>query len=84
MAKRSRRPNVLALVGFDAHKRVKGRKHHILADTLGLLVANRVESADTSDRRAGALLLSGLSALFPRIRTVIADAGHEAASSLEP
>jgi transposase len=34
-------------------------------------------SADTSDRRAGALLLSGLSALFPRIRTVIADARHE-------
>jgi putative transposase len=62
--------------GFDAHKRVKGRKRH-LVDTLGLLVANRVETADTSDRRAGALLLGGLSALFPRIRTVIADAGHE-------
>ena len=63
--------------GFDAHKRVKGRKRHILVDTLGLLVANRVEPADTSDRRADALLLGGLSALFPRIRTVIADAGHE-------
>ena len=44
--------------GFDAHKRVKGRKRHILVDTLGLLVANRVEPADTSDRRAGALLLA--------------------------
>src|SRR6202049_4768464 len=63
--------------GFDAHKRVKGPKRHIVVDTLGLLVANRVEPADTSDRRAGALLLGGLSALFPRIRTVIADAGHE-------
>ena len=63
--------------GFDAHKRVKGRKRHILVDTLGLLVAKRVEPADTSDRRTGALLLGGLSALFPRIRTVIADAGHE-------
>jgi hypothetical protein len=31
--------------GFDAHKRVKGRKRHILVDTLGLLVANRVEPA---------------------------------------
>jgi putative transposase len=57
--------------GFDAHKRIKGRKRHILVDTLGRLVA------DTSDRRAGALLLGGLSALFPRIRTVIADADHE-------
>jgi len=45
--------------GFDAHKRVKGRKRHILVDTVGLLVANRVEPADTSDRRAGALLLGG-------------------------
>jgi hypothetical protein len=63
--------------GFDAHKRVKGRKRHILVDTLGLLVANRVESADTSDRRAGALLLGGLRTLFPRIRTVVADAGHQ-------
>jgi putative transposase len=63
--------------GFDAHKRVKGRKRHILVDTLGLLVANRVEPVDTSDRRAGALLLGGLSALFPKIRTVIADPGQE-------
>ena len=31
--------------GFDAHKRVKGRKRHILVDTLGLPVANRVEPA---------------------------------------
>src|SRR5271165_5847569 len=78
MANRSRRPSVVVLVeDFDAHKRVKGRKRHILVDTLGLLVANRVEPADTSDRRADALLLGGLSALFPRIRTVIADAGHE-------
>jgi transposase len=37
----------------------------------------RGEPADTSDRRAGALLLGGLSALFPRIRTIIADAGRE-------
>jgi putative transposase len=63
--------------GFDAHKRVKGRKRHILVDTLGLPIASRAESADTSDRRAGARLLSGLAPLFPRIRTVIADAGHE-------
>ncbi len=63
--------------GFDAHKRVKGRKRHILVDTLGLPIANLVESADTSDRRAGARLLAGLAPLFPRIQTVIADAGHE-------
>ena len=63
--------------GFDGYKRVKGRKRHILVDTLGLLVANRVEPANISDRRAAARLLGGLSPLFPRIHTVIADAGHQ-------
>lgn len=63
--------------GFDGHKRVKGRKRHILVDTLGMLIASRVEAANISDRVVGARLLSGLSPLFPKIRTVIADAGHE-------
>jgi putative transposase len=63
--------------GFDAHKRIKGRKRHILVDTLGLPIACRVEPANISDRRAASLLLAGLSPLFPDIRTVIADAGHE-------
>ena len=63
--------------GFDAHKRVKGRKRHILVDTLGLLIACRVEPADISDRKAAALLLGGLRPLFPNIRTVIDDAGHQ-------
>jgi len=57
--------------GFDAFKRVKGRKRHILVDTLGLPIANRVEAADVSDRRAGALLTSGLQAIFPAITTVM-------------
>jgi transposase len=56
---------------------VKGRKRHILVDTLGLLIACRVEPADISDRKAAALLLGGLRPLFPNIRTVIADAGHQ-------
>ena len=63
--------------GFDGHKRVKGRKRHILVDTLGLPITCRVEPANISDRRAASLLLGGLGPLFPDIRTVIADAGHE-------
>ncbi len=63
--------------GFDGHKCVKGRKRHILVDTLGLLIASRVEPANVSDRHAGERLLAGLSPLFPKIRTVIADAGHQ-------
>ena len=63
--------------GFDGHKRVKGRKRHILVDTLGLPIANRVEPANMSDRRGGGRLLAGLGPLFPDVHTVFADAGHE-------
>ena len=63
--------------GFDGHKRVKGRKRHILVDILGLPIANRVEPANMSDRLAGGRLLAGLAPLWPTIETIVADAGHE-------
>ena len=53
--------------GFDGPKLVKGRKRHVLVDTLGLVLARRVEPAGVSDQRAGARLLGGLRPLF-RIR----------------
>src|SRR5271157_4511214 len=77
---RSRPPSAEAPVvsmGFDGHKRVKGRKRHLLVDTLGMVVTRRVEAANVSDRRAGARLLAGLQSGFPSIRTVMADAGYE-------
>ena len=63
--------------GFDVHKRIRGRNRHILVDTLGIPIANRVKAANMSDRRAGARLLGGLGPIFPTINTVIADAGHQ-------
>jgi putative transposase len=48
-----------------------------LVDTSGLLIACLVAPADISDRTSAAQLLGGLGPLFPSIRTVIADAGHE-------
>ncbi len=39
-----------AEVGFDGHKKLKGRKRHIRVDTLGLIIAVVVTSADTDDR----------------------------------
>ena len=44
--------------GFNGHKRVNGRKRHVLVDILGLPIANRVEPANMSDRRAGGRLLA--------------------------
>jgi putative transposase len=63
--------------GFDGHKRVNGRKRHLVVDTLGMVVGRSVEAANVSDQCAGARLLTGLGSDFPRIRTVMADAGYQ-------
>src|SRR5208282_3528242 len=51
--------------GFDGHKWVKGRKRHLLVDTLGMVVARRVEAANVWDRRVGARLLCRLTIRLP-------------------
>ena len=38
-------------VGFDRHKKIKGRKRHLLVDTLGLIVAVVVTAANVDDRQ---------------------------------
>ena len=63
--------------GFGGDKLGRGRKRHILVDTLGLPIASRVEPANVPDQRAGAWLLGGLRALFPAIQMVMANAEHE-------
>ena len=63
--------------GFDGHKRIKGRKRYILVDTLGIPIACRVEPANMSDQRGAERLLGGLGPMFPGIRTIMADAGHQ-------
>lgn len=44
---------------------------------LGIPIANRVEPASISDPVAGSRLLTGLSPLWLKLRTIIADAGHQ-------
>jgi putative transposase len=45
-------------IGFDGHKKLKGRKRHLLVDTLGLIIAVVVTSADTDARLGWVELLS--------------------------
>jgi putative transposase len=44
-------------VGFEGHKKIKGRKRPILIDTLGLIVAVVVTAANTDDRQGLVMLL---------------------------
>lgn len=43
--------------GIDGGKKINGRKRHIMTDTLGLIVAVMVLSANVSDAKGGCLLL---------------------------
>ncbi len=52
--------------GFDAGKKVKGRKRHILTDTGGLLVTARVHAADIQDGDGAPAVLAGVCDGFPR------------------
>jgi len=62
--------------GYDAGKKIKGRKRHIVTDTAGLLVAVMVHAADIQDRDGAAPLLASIRLLFPWVRHVFADGGY--------
>lgn len=62
--------------GYDAGKRVKGRKRFIAVDTLGLLLSVMVMSAARSESAGGAELLDELERRFPKLRKVWADSGY--------
>ncbi|WP_264484376.1 IS5 family transposase [Mesorhizobium sp. PAMC28654] len=64
------------LCGYDAGKKIKGRKRHILTDTLGLLVGAIVHTADIQDRDGAPEVLASIRESFPWLRHVFADGGY--------
>ncbi len=64
-------------VGFDAGKRVKGRKRHLVTDTLGLMLRIEVHAAGVQDRDGAALVLDRITRRFPFIERFFADAGYQ-------
>lgn len=59
--------------GFDAAKRVKGRKRHIVTDTQGFLLALLVHAANLQDNHGAVPLLASLRRTFPKLRHIFAD-----------
>jgi transposase len=62
--------------GYDAGKKIKGRKRHIVTDTLGLMVGLVVHSAEVQDRDGAARVLQSIRSSFPWLRHVFADGGY--------
>ncbi|MBJ6630384.1 IS5 family transposase [Streptomyces griseoincarnatus] len=70
----------LADQGYDAAKKIAGRKRHIVTDTLGLLLTVLVTSAAVHDSTAGTHLLDQIAARHPRVTKAWADSGYKNAA----
>jgi putative transposase len=64
------------ICGFDAHKRGKGCKRHLLVDTLGIPLSISVTEADVHDIRGAHCLLAGLKYFVPRLTKIWAEAAY--------
>ena len=62
--------------GFDAGKKVKGRKRHLLTDTLGLLLAVVLQVASTQDRDGADEVVAAGMVKAPTVRKLYTDEGY--------
>jgi putative transposase len=62
--------------GYDAGKKVKGRKRHLVIDALGLLLAIQVTSASVQDRDAALPLLKEATREFPTLQMAFLDGAY--------
>src|SRR5881398_3931114 len=62
--------------GYDAGKKVKGRKRHILVDTLGLVIRVAALAADIQDRDGATDVCRVAQPVCPRLEQVWADAAY--------
>ena len=63
--------------GYDAGKKIKGKKRHVLVDTRGLMLHSIVTAADIQDRDGAASLLGTLFGLYPFLLKLYADGGYQ-------
>jgi len=62
--------------GFDAGKKINGRKRHIVTDTIGLMFGLVVHGADIQDRDGAPAVLASIRKSCPWLRHVFADGGY--------
>lgn len=62
--------------GYDAGKKIQGRKRHIVVDTMGLLIGVTVHPADIQDRDGAKLVLEKVLNEYPSLELIWADGGY--------
>jgi transposase len=63
-------------IGYDAAKKVKGKKRHIIVDTLGLMLGLDVTPADVQDRDGFLPLLKSVRRMFVFLERLFADGAY--------
>ncbi|MGV6851685.1 MAG: transposase [bacterium] len=63
--------------GFDGGKKTKGRKRHIVVDTLGNLIQIIVHAANLHDTKAGCDVLKAASEKYATLKAFSGDAGYQ-------
>ena len=63
--------------GIDVGKKIKGRKRHLVTDTLGLVLAVLITAANVHDTTGGKLLLDDVAANYPGVTKVWAADGYQ-------
>jgi putative transposase len=63
--------------GYDANKRIKGRKRHIAVDTDGRLLAMNLTPADAADSTGAQLVLDALQTRWPWVQHLFGDAAYD-------
>ena len=67
------------ICGYDAGKKVKGRKRHIITDTLGFLLFVLIHAADIQDRDGAPDVIKAIRFRCPWLRHIFADGGYAGA-----
>lgn len=63
--------------GYDANKKVSGRKRHIAVDTDGRLLAVNLTTADIADSTGGQMILDALQQRWPWVKHLFGDAAYD-------
>lgn len=63
-------------VGYDAGKKIKGRKRHLLVDTLGMVLAVQVTPASTPERQGGLAVLATVLGWLRWFKKLWVDGGY--------
>ncbi len=69
--------------GYDAHKKISGRKRHIAVDTDGRLLAVNLTPADVADSTGAQLVLDALVKRWPWVKHHFGDAAYDRRTLLD-